>query len=143
MKNNHNSEVQNIKLKYGIEINPEMEKTFNEMIINVTNEPLSHFFNEELSLFQGCKMTSIVGYDEMVLKSINLLDDLAVKTNNIDIKGLVITCSDLDLEIYHKLKKQIDLLPEQIICIVYGGVKLTSNNNQVEIFVFQQNHTSD
>ena len=124
---------------FGIELKPEFKETFVKMVNNVLKHPFSRYFSQELTLFKGYKMTSIVGLDERTLKSVNYMENLIGDNNSVsNIKGLVVTYSKLDEEANQKLNYQLCSLPESINCIIYGGVTLTSESNQVEFFVFQQ-----
>ena len=115
-----------------------LERSFNEMVINVKKHPLSNFFVDELELFKESRLVAIVGFNNNTFKNLNLKDLLNRNAySDFEIKGLIITYSAVHPDFYKVLNDQIDLLPENVSCIVYGGVELTSKENEVEIFVIQ------
>ena len=126
------------EFEYFIEADHDMISSFHEMVVNVLKHPLSNYFKEELELFKGSRLVVIVGFNKNTFYNLNLKDILAREVHNdFDAQGLIITYSEIHPDFSKELNNQIDLLPDNICCIIYGGVELTSKENEVEIFVLQ------
>ena len=99
---------------------------------------LPNLNNEELEIFNGNKVTALIEFNKCNLEGLNLMDILFEEdSRELEVKGFIITYSELPQDVCKELYKQIEILPESTSCIVYGGVELTKVDSVIEIFVLQ------